>query len=49
MLSEVYGSTNHLLHNYSMDDVLKDIVPPRAHNLLGTKKFLNLNVYSNQP
>lgn len=40
MLSEVYSSTNHLLHNYSMDDVLKDIVPPSAHNLLGTKIIL---------
>ena len=40
MLSEVHNSTNHLLNNSSMDNVLKDTVPARAHNLLGTKIIL---------
>lgn len=43
MLSKVYNSTNHLLSNYTMDDVSKDIVPPRTHNLLGTKIILKLD------
>lgn len=37
MLSEVYSSTNHLLSNYFMDNVLQDAVPPKALNLFGTK------------
>lgn len=42
MFSEIYKSTNHLLSNYSMDNILKDILPPMAHNLLGTKIILKL-------
>lgn len=42
MLSEVYSSTNHLLSNYFMDNVLQDAVPPKALNLFGTKIIVKL-------
>lgn len=49
MLSGVCNSTNHVLSNYSMDNVLKDTVPPRAHNLLGTEIILKFEGLSSAP